>query len=163
MDTYGRIMSRYTHHPVGKRIANHVWFHINYLDLILTKEEMDTILAQAPAYTADANIIRLDLHTRDIQLIYCPDFDRQPEPCLAYSYDLTKRKIRHYRVNPFIFHQKELMVMHDYCGFSCQDAENRTAQWKRIAATQQVDKRFYLNIGRQNFWFTWLASVGLNG
>lgn len=154
-------MSQYTHNPVGKRIGNLVWFHINYLALVVGESEAKSIRAAAKDFAPEANIVRLDIKSRSAQLIHCPDFDVTHEPALAYTFDINKGKLTRYRNNPFIFHQKHLMVMPDYQGFDFQRSIERTEQWKQYVPSKTEDKGFYLKIGRENFWLEWLSKIGL--
>lgn len=154
-------MSQYTHNPVGKRIGSLVWFHINYLALVVGESEARTIRAAAKDFAPEANIVRLDIKSRSAQLIHCPDFDVTHEPALAYTYDIDKGRLTQYRNNPFIFHQKHLMVMPDYQGFDYQRSIERTMQWKQCVSSENEYKGFYLKIGRENYWNKWLFQIGL--
>ena len=154
-------MSRYTYKPVGKRIGHLIWFHVDYLELVVSESEAETILDAAKSFAPQANIVRLDIKSRSAQLIHCPDFDLVNEPALAYTYDIDKGKLTRYRNNPFIFHQKHLMVMPEYQGFDYQCSIVRTEQWKQHVPSKTEDKGFYLKIGREKFWNEWLSQIGI--
>lgn len=154
-------MSKYAYNPVGKQIGNLVWFHIDYLSLVVPEREIESILVAAKRKAPEANIVRLDIKCRTAQLIHCPDFDYVHEPALAYTYDLNKNSLTRYRNNPFIFHQKHLMVRPDCHRVDYQGAVLRTQQWKKLAPSQKEMPSFYLKIGRKNFWRSWLEQVGL--
>ncbi|AIW22604.1 hypothetical protein F0267_00510 [Vibrio coralliilyticus] len=155
-------MSQYTHNPVGKRIGNLVWFHINYLTMVVNESEAEIILAAAKDFAPEANIVRLDVKRRTAQLIHCPEFDETHEPALAYTYDINKGRLTRYRNNPYIFHQKHLMVMHNYQGFDYQSSLERTKQWKAcVVMNDNLDQGFYLKIGREKYWNMWLSKVGI--
>ncbi|MBD0788220.1 hypothetical protein HUO09_17835 [Vibrio sp. Y2-5] len=145
--------------PVGKKIGNNVWFHIQYVDLLLSEPEKALVQNALVREVPEANIIRLDLKTRKLILISCPTFDTDNEPRIAYSFDINKGKRTAYRSNEPIYHQKFLFVKPDYLGFDYQEAVDRAATWKAMAVGE--GRSFYLKIGRQNFWSDWLYQVGI--
>lgn len=130
--------------------------------MVVNQSEAVIIRAVNKDLAPEANIVRLDVKSRAAQLIHCPDFDVKHEPTLAYTFDINKGRLTRYRNNPYIFHQKHLMVMPNYQGFDYQSTLEITKQWKACVLTNEnLDKGFYLKIGREKYWNIWLSKVGL--
>ncbi len=152
-------LEKYEHHIVGKKLGQWVWFHIDYIELMTGKAEQHAICSVRELYAPDANIIKLNLKTRAYQLIFCPRFDDDHEPTLAYTFDSDSLSMRRYKTNRPIFHHKHMFVRSDYVRFDINESDSRTKSWKQFVPSS--DKGFYLKIGRERYWNEWLSENGL--
>lgn len=153
---------RYPISNVGKRIRNHLWVHINYLDCISSSLSSHPVWSQLPTDARPA-IARINLKNwNELTLIECDDFDSVQEPTVGRSFSLksdqTLRVVEPPANNPLIYHHKWLFVRDDYAGFNVVTSKQRSLSWRAIAGQ---DRQLSSRIGRKDFWVTWLASAGL--
>jgi hypothetical protein len=151
---------RYSKYNIGKKIYNHLWFHKDYVNDILTKKQIYTA-KEVSLNHFEYTIIRHDIITNDLTFIYSPDFDSSNEPIVGQSitshfvngiYHINN-KITKQSKNPLIYHHKWLFVKDDYIGFNVAESKKRSVQWKSILG---INRDVSSRIGRQGFWCNWL-------
>ena len=104
---------------LGKKVLNNLYWHIDLTTL--QPVELQRRLAQAEALSqltadVDYNIVKYDLNSPMLSLLWYPDFFTDPFPALETSYriDLDAERVekRSYQtsINPPILHRKELFI-----------------------------------------------------
>lgn len=122
---------------LGKKVLNNVYWHYSLTQS--QDSELQGIVAQAEALAnlksgVEYNVIKYDVTSRALSLLWYPNFLEEPFPTLETSYrvDLKKRKIdkRSYltSLNPPILHRKELLL-----GNNCPHIE----QFKHLTETAE--------------------------
>jgi DNA phosphorothioation-associated putative methyltransferase len=104
---------------LGKKVLNNLYWHIDLTTL--QPVELQRRLAKAEALSqltagVDYNIVKYDLNSPMLSLLWYPDFFTDPFPALETSYriDLDAERVekRSYQtsINPPILHRKELFI-----------------------------------------------------
>jgi DNA phosphorothioation-associated putative methyltransferase len=107
---------------LGKKVLNNLYWHIDLTTL--QPVELQRRLAKAEALSqltagVDYNIVKYDLNSPMLSLLWYPDFFTDPFPALETSYriDLDAERVekRSYQtsINPPILHRKELFIRAD--------------------------------------------------
>lgn len=106
----------------------------------------------------DYTIIKYDKKTRNVSLIYSPDFDIANEPLVGDSIciheDNTYKIIKS---TGKIYHSKELFVDNNYIGFDIQRAKERTKLWNSIPDIKEHKSR----IGSRVYWIELLNQYNI--
>jgi hypothetical protein len=115
--------------PQGKKVGQHSYFHVQWLDAL-----SPTVCAQIEAATKiaqvspddDFNVVKFSDSTDSITLLSYPDFFDEAFPVLAahWTVDLKSGTCR-YRIyadslNPPILHRKELLLSPDHAQQDCR-------------------------------------------
>ena len=107
---------------LGKKVLNNLYWHIDLTTL--QPVELQRRLAKAEALSqltagVDYNIVKYDLNSPLLSLLWYPDFFTDPFPALETSYriDIAAERVekRSYQtsINPPILHRKELFIRAD--------------------------------------------------
>ncbi len=152
----------------GKKVVNHIYWHFS-----LTPEQPEDVQAQIAEAEQlahvqadqDYNVIKYDLNSRCLSLLYYADFFTAPFPMLNHSYrinlDTGRIDKRHYHssLNPPILHRKELLIRPDHPDIH---------QYQQLTATAEQLGLFdnTVTIGFKQAWENLIAEKGfqlLNG
>jgi hypothetical protein len=144
-----------------KKVADRVYVHISALDTLPQElqEKVHKAAARLPNDYHDKickyNMLKVSTKENSVSFIWCPRFDLDDEPAIAYSLlvvegkEVRQRDMKYYHVhNPPIYHGKHLFVGEDYTGFDVSMARERYLAWSRVNSP-------LLNrvlIGRQKYW-----------
>lgn len=149
---------------VGKKIDKNIWFHKNYINDFLKKEDFKKFKENLPE-NFEYQVIRYNEKDNEILFIKASDFDTSHEPIIEDAYKVKKEgtdyKVSYSKANeknPLIYHHKWLFVKDDYQGFSVQESKERSVEWKSVLG---VNKELSNKIGRLDFWDNWLAENNL--
>lgn len=146
----------------GKKVLNTVYWHSS-----LTTSQSDSVqrhIGEAEALSGlragtDYNIVKYDINSPVLSLLWYPGFFNDPFPALEKSYriDLSTRRVekRSYQasLNPPILHRKELFLSPD---------DPHSAQFQELTATaEQLGLFAYpLRIGFKQAWENLIAEKG---
>ena len=147
---------------LGKKVLNNLYWHI---DLNAAQpEELQHRLAKAEALSqltagVDYNIVKYDLNSPMLSLLWYPDFFTDPFPALETSYridiDAERVEKRSYQtsINPPILHRKELFIRAD---------DPRSEAFKALTNTAEELGLFEnpIHIGFKQAWENLIADKG---
>ena len=147
---------------LGKKILNNLYWHID-----LNRQQPEALqhrLAQAEALSqlsagVDYNIVKYDLNSPLLSLLWYPDFFTDPFPALETSYriDIEAARVekRSYQtsINPPILHRKELFIRAD---------DPRSGSFKALTQTAEELGLFEnpIHIGFKQAWENLIAEKG---
>jgi DNA phosphorothioation-associated putative methyltransferase len=124
---------------IGKRIADHLYIHLDWLTDCLTPDQLHlvrTAYAQLDSNLDGApNIVKFNWRSGQISLLLYPDFEHAPFPELAASWTFkngpdSSPQFRRYdsTLNPPLLHRKELLVGADH---------PRRSEWSQLTKTAE--------------------------
>lgn len=147
---------------VGKRVADHFYFHVSALASL--PEELRTLVEQAAELAqvvADEhfNVVKVHTSREQLSLLAYDDFDEIPFPTLAKSWriDVKTHGVVHrdytQSCNPPILHRKELLV---------PSTDARNTQWAALTRTAELLGLFdeTSRIGFREQWLELIAAKG---
>ncbi len=147
---------------LGKKVLNNLYWHIDLTTL--QPVELQHRLAQADALSQlsagmDYNIVKYDLNSPLLSLLWYPDFFTDPFPALETSYriDIAAERVekRSYQtsINPPILHRKELFIRAD---------DPRSGPFKALTQTAEELGLFEnpIHIGFKQAWENLIAEKG---
>ncbi len=147
---------------LGKKVLNNLYWHIDLTTL--QPVELQHRLAQAEALSqlsagVDYNIVKYDLNSPLLSLLWYPDFFTDPFPALETSYriDIEAARVekRSYQtsINPPILHRKELFIRAD---------DPRSSPFKALTQTAEELGLFEnpIHIGFKQAWENLIADKG---
>ena len=147
---------------LGKKVLNNLYWHIDLTTL--QPVEVQRRLAQADALSqltagVDYNIVKYDLNSPLLSLLWYPDFFTDPFPALETSYriDIAAERVekRSYQtsINPPILHRKELFIRAD---------DPRSGPFKALTQTAEELGLFEnpIHIGFKQAWENLIAEKG---
>ena len=147
---------------LGKKVLNNLYWHIDLTTL--QPVELQHRLAQAEALSqlsagVDYNIVKYDLNSPLLSLLWYPDFFTDPFPALETSYriDIEAARVekRSYQtsINPPILHRKELFIRAD---------DPRSGPFKALTQTAEELGLFEnpIHIGFKQAWENLIAEKG---
>ncbi|MEI6545230.1 MAG: DNA phosphorothioation-associated putative methyltransferase, partial [Methylococcales bacterium] len=147
---------------LGKKVLNNLYWHID-----LNSQQPEVLqhrLAKAEALSqltagVDYNIVKYDLNSHLLSLLWYPDFFTDPFPALETSYriDIEAARVekRSYQtsINPPILHRKELFIRAD---------DPRSGPFKALTQTAEELGLFEnpIHIGFKQAWENLIADKG---
>lgn len=140
-----------------KRISNTYWVHKTALGQFESRIRT-YIKEKERLIDKEYDVIKYDAKEKSVSFIKVEDWNKQKEPVLVYSIKIDNDNNLKFRneskINPTIYHQKELFVNADYKGFSIAEAKERTKQWQKLKLNSK-------KIGRVKFWKENLIKNGM--
>ena len=133
---------------IGKQIGDELYFHKDYIDKTPFSQEIEETLKNMPN-TFKFTLIKINIKTKSISLLYSPCFDSQFHPALLQSMKIFPdgtTKIRNFSFNPPIYHHRWTFVEDDYKGFDVEEDKLWSYLWSK---TPLLDFRRY---GKSNHW-----------
>jgi DNA phosphorothioation-associated putative methyltransferase len=146
----------------GKKVLNHVYWHSSLTAAQDAQVQQHVAEAESLANLqagADYNIVKYDINSQALSLLWYPGFFNDPFPALELSYriDLKSKRIekRSYQasLNPPILHRKELFLGQD---------DPHLSQFRELtAAAEQLGLFAYpVRIGFKQAWESLIAEKG---
>lgn len=119
----------------------------------LPVEESEYLLDKLDYYKKKVNkpftIIKYDRKSKNVSLIYSPDWDTVNEPTVGTSYTIKPdNSIVTRKGGSQVYHNKWQFVGPNYSGFNIQQAKQRTKEWNSIPNINSL-KKF---IGNKKYW-----------
>ncbi len=131
---------------IGKIIYNDIYFHKEYLCLFPSFiNKRATLISSDYNY----NIVKYNFKSNEMSFIFSPNFNESYYPIVVSSLklynDLTS-KIRYFKNNPPIYHQRWKFVKSNYQGFDIQLDKKFCRLWENVPG---LDSMRY---GRIDHW-----------
>ncbi len=121
LEKFSAIAETCQNSPVGKRLPNALYVHIDVLDrLDRLLQDYEHQARNLVGQLRDATLVKFAVDRPKISYLYYPDFDIDPHPKLYKSIvvDLNSEEVSlrqyHHGDNPPILHRKETFVTPDY-------------------------------------------------
>lgn len=110
------------------------------------------------------DVVKYNLESLSVSLIYCPTWNTLNEPIVEGSYtfiftpDLPFMRVKYRRDGKRVYHNKWQFVSKDYTGFSVEEAKKRTKLWNSIPNIKKLKSK----IGNKDFWYCLLEENGID-
>jgi len=116
----GSIVAR--HKPVGKKVANQIYVHKNYADLIIPENIFKEALRIGTDLAFEFNCVMYDLKTGRVRLDEAIGFDTEREPVVGNMLSIYPNRTTKLLKSSSVWHHKWMWVMDDYQGFDVNEA-----------------------------------------
>jgi hypothetical protein len=141
----GYPIQRDSEYGVGKRMGERIYFHKDYIYLVLPKEAVDRINRLAAEF--DYNVVCYHEGSGQVNLVEARDFDVADEPTLGKVLTIkpdSTTLVRQY--NNHLYHHKWLFVMDDYDGFDMLGSMQRSVDWMALDGVDTA------KVGHRRYW-----------